>query len=312
MDKDKYEKLAQDWGVIEDSGMMSNIGAMYENLDIRGTNKKISEAFFKYNLLNGWERNTKIMATKAAMRFMARLKEDFFGEHNERYLNELSLKKSDIILDGNGEPITDAASLEAHGVSAEAAAQMEKRLQDATVKFVNQSVLNPTAGDLPNWGSNPYMAPIFHLKQFMFTFQSTILKRISEEAKQGNYKPLWVASAYVPGMIASDMMRALITNGGSLPAYQQNWDWLDYLYNGIDRSGLTGAGSLITGIRDDILHGGTGAESAMGPALEQLKNGVSAMGKGDQAKVNWLVKALPGQAVFSKALTGPSGAPPRE
>jgi hypothetical protein len=306
MSKDKWEKMAQDWGVIEDAGLMSNIGAMYENLDIRGTNQKIQEAFFKYNLLNGWERNTKIMAVKASQRYMARLKEDFFGSHNQRYLDELGLKKSDIILDSNGDVVTSVDNLKAHGVSEADAPKIEKRLMDATNKFVNQAVLNPTAADLPNWGSNPYMAPIFHLKQFMFTFQSTILKRITEEAKHGNYKPLWVAGAYVPGMIGADMMRGLIMNGGSLPAYQQNWDILDYIYNGIDRAGLTGAGSLITGIVDDIKHGGSGAESAMGPALEQLKQGVSAVSAGGKAKTNFLVKSLPGEALYSKFLLGQS------
>ena len=302
--KDRWEKLAQDWGVIEDSGLMSNIGAMYENLDIRGTNKKLQEALFKYNLLNGWERNTKIMATKAAEKFMTRLKEDFFGDQNERYLKELDLKKSDLIIKPDGDLALRKEEMMAQGVSEEAAYQMEKRLADATVKFVNQSVLNPTAGDLPNWGSNPYFAPVFHLKQYMFTFQSTIMKRIAEEAKHGNYKPLMASTVYVPGMIAADMMRGYIMNYGSAPDWQKDWTAADYVLNGTERSGFFGVGSLVTGMVRSIKYGGTGFEDMMGPTLEEGKQLITALQGGNTAKFNFAVKAMPFSPVVQHAFIG--------
>jgi hypothetical protein len=307
--KDKYEKLALDWGIIEDSGTMSNLRGMYDTLDIRGTSRKLQDALFKYNLLNGWERNTKIMATKAAERFMVRAKEDFFEGDNERYLKELGIAKSDLVVKPDGSLALSKEDLVAQGVSEDQAEKIEERLRMATTKFVNQAVLNPTAADFPNWGSNPYFAPVFHLKQYMFTFQSTILKRVVDEAKMGNYKPVWYASIYIPGMIGADMIRGFVQNMGEEPPWKKNWTAADYVYNGIDRSGLTGTGALITGIKEDMLHGGTGFESAMGPQLEQMKKGVVAMESGNAAKVNWLVRAVPLQPLFGHALTTPTPTP---
>jgi hypothetical protein len=122
---------------------------------------------------------------------------------------------------------------------------------------------------------------------------------LADEAKHGNYKPLWTAGIYVPGMMGADMMRGFIQNYGSLPSYQKDWDALDYIYNGIDRSGLTGVGSLLTDYKADVNHGGTGFESVSGPMLEQTKQSVMALSGGPEAKMNFLKRALPGAPLFA-------------
>lgn len=300
-DKDYWEKIAEDWGMIEDAQVLSNIHHMYESVELRGFSKRMNEALFKYNLLNGWTRSTKIMAIKAAQRFMARAAEGEFKEHSTRYLEELGLKKSDIVkMPGTKHIALTKDELMSQGVSEDQAVEIENRLKDATTKFVNQAVLNPTSADLPGWGSNPYFAPIFHLKQFMFTFQSTILSRITQEAEQGNYKPLLAASAYIPGMIAADMIRGFVSNFGEQPPWQENWEVSDYVLNGVERSGLLGVGAMFTSMKDDMMHGGAGYESLAGPSVDQLKKGVRAIQGGDQAIWNFMVKSMPLNPIYDQ------------
>jgi predicted NAD-dependent protein-ADP-ribosyltransferase YbiA (DUF1768 family) len=311
-DKDQWEKLAEDWGIIEDAGVLTNLHHMYESVELRGFSKRMNEALFKYNLLNGWTRNTKIMAVKAAQRFFYRASTDSFGaEQSARYLQELGLSKSDIIADANGKLALTKDAMIAQGVSPDQAGKIERKLIDATTKFVNQSILNPTSADLPNWGSNPYFAPVFHLKQFMFTFQSTILHRIEHEAENGNYKPMWLSTIFIPGMIAADLMRGFVSNFGDEPPWQKNWGASDYLLHGVDRSGLLGVGGLLTGMKDDMMHGGQGYETLSGPSVEQLKKGVMALQGGDAKLWNFTVKSMPLNPIYDQWLLSSDGAAPK-
>jgi hypothetical protein len=306
--KDYWEKLAEDWGYIEDAGTMSNLRHMVETTELHGFSKKMNDALFKWNLLNGWTRSTKIMAVKAAQRFFLRSAEGT-DALSKRNLEELGLKKSDIVSDGAGGIASTKEELIAQGVSEDQAAAIEKRLHDATTNFVNQAILNPTAADLPNWGSNPYLAPIFHLKQFMFTFQNVILKRIISEMGQGNFKPLWISGIYIPGMIGADMLRGMISNMGEQPPWQKDWGVYDYVINGVERSGLTGVGQMFLSMKDDVMHGGRGYESAVGPTIEQLMKGLQAVSAGDTRLWNYTVKSMPLNPIYDQwLLHAPNGA----
>lgn len=303
---DQWEVIAQDWGIIEASGTTINADALYTGVTLRGTTKKLNDAFFKYNLLNGWIRNNHIMAVRAAQQFMYRASEGFFkGEgQNERYLEELGVTKDDIIYDQNlGRILMRAEELEAVGKSRAEAAEIEERLRRGTEKFVRQALLNPNSAELANWASNPYLAPISHLKQFVWAFNSTIIKRLEHEAENQNFTPVLLAAAYVPGMIAADLVKDFISNAGEEPPYKKDWTVVDYVQHGIMRSGLTGTGQFFVDVQEDMARGGAGYESFAGPSLEQLQKGVEALSQGDTAKMErWFVKALPANAAYDQWL----------
>ena len=301
--RDEWQQLAEDWGIIEDHGTTLNANTMYDGDTMRGKTKELNDALFKYNLLNGWIRNNTIMATKAAQRFMYRASQGFFKEHSDRYLSELGVTKDDIIFDQSKDRILLrseelAAHFKAQGLSDEAAnaraEQTETRLKNATDKFVRQSLLNPSSAELPNWASNPYFMPIAHLKQFVFAFSATINDRILNEAKEGNLKPMLIATAYVPGMIASTYLKDLISNFGDEPPYKKDWGVVDYLQDGVNRSGLTGTGQFFASAKSDIMHGGHGYENLAGPSLEQfMQLGKAATSDKPGDMWNWAVRAMP-------------------
>lgn len=301
---DAWEKIAVDWGIIERAGTTVSTENLYTGITLRGTTKKINDAFFKYNLLNGWVRSNHIMAVAAAQRFFHRAAEGMFKDDSARYLEEVGLSKDDIVYDQKLDRIMmTAQELVAAGKSEKDAKAIEGRLREATRKFVRQSLLNPTAPELANWASNPYLAPIAHLKQFVWAFNSTIIARIENELQYGNYKPLMLAAAYVPGMIAADFLKDMVSNFGDEPPYKKDWGVLDYVDSGIKRSGLTGTGMFFVDAKEDIMRGGSGIESLAGPTLEQMKKAVSAFGSGDNgAMYRWMVKALPANAAYDQVL----------
>lgn len=303
---DQWETIATDWGIIERAGTTINTDALYTGVTLRGTTKKINDAFFKYNLLNGWIRNNHIMATKAAQQFMYRASEGFFkGKgQNERYLEELGVSKDDIVYNEQlGRILLKTDELVAAGKTQEEASAIEGRLRAATQKFVRQALLNPTAPELANWASNPYLAPITHLKQFVWAFNATITNRVANELENNNYKPLMLAAAYVPAMIAADFLKDMVNYAGEEPPYKKDWGVVDYVKHGINRSGFTGTGAFFVDAKEDIMRGGTGGESFAGPSLEQLKKLVQAVGAEDSAAMErWMVKALPANALYDQAL----------
>ena len=90
-------------------------------------------------------------------------------------------------------------------------------------------MLRPDAVDKPVWMSDPHFALVAHLKQFVFSFHETILKRVAHEAANGNYSPVMALASYVPVMIAADMVKGMIMGGGSQPSWKQDWTAGDYI-----------------------------------------------------------------------------------
>lgn len=301
--KDQWEQIAEDWGYIQSIGVMDNVDHLYTGITLRGTTRKMNDALFKYNLLSGWIRNNTIMAVKAAQKFIHRSSEGFFGdEASARYMEELGLSKDDIIYDGKSERILlRAEELEAAGMTKDKALEVETKLRNAIGKFVRQALLNPSSAEMPNWMSNPYMMPIAQLKQFVFAFNATIVDRVIHEYGHGNIKPALVAAGYVPGMIAADFIKDMISNAGDEPPYKKEWGAYDYVRQGVLRSGLTGTGQFFTDAKEDIMRGGTGLEGMAGPTLEQVKKGVKAFGSGDDESVGrWVLKSMPLNAVYDQ------------
>ena len=298
------------------SGTVKSIDKIYTGVTLRGKTREINDAFFKYNLLNGWVKNNHIMATKAAQLFLRRSAEGMFGEQRSaENLQEVGVRQEDIVFDESLGRIR-ATIPEILGVNtmAEAEAQFDAdqiaearekatRIEQAIHKIVRQSMIQPSSAEMPNWMSNPYLAPIAHLKTFVFGFNATILQRLMYEAQRGNYSPIYYAAAYVPGMIAADFVKGLAGNGGEEPEWKKNWTMGDYVAHGVHRSGLTGTGQFITDMGNDIVRGGGGFESLAGPSVEQGLDLIGAMkAKTSRPTQTWMVNALPANDLYDQWL----------
>lgn len=295
---DQATKWAELVGVV-DSAMMSHaMGDVFSQGMVGGTAQKINNAFFKYNLVEGLNRNFRIGATEAAIKFLARHAGGLEGlgssQHSERWMKELGLQKGDI----KATPEGYIALTELEGLQA---AQV-RRVHAAINQWVDGAVLRPDASDKPIWMNDPHYALISHLKQFVFSFQKTILERVAHEFKHGNYAPMMALASYVPIMMAADMAKGLLVTGGDTPEWQKGWGPAEYLGYGVERAGLFGVGQFGVDVVQDLHRGGMGVGALSGPTIEQFGDIVSTLG-GHKQFGNTVIDAMPAN-VFMKGWSG--------
>jgi hypothetical protein len=158
--------------------------------------------------------------------------------------------------------------------------------------------------DKPVWMNDPHWALVAHLKQFAYSFQETILKRVVHEYQHGNYKPAMALTSYVPVMIAADMVKGLIQGGGSQPDWKDKWDASDYVWSGVERAGLLGVGQFAV----DALAKGHAVGTLGGPTIEQVTDAMSVLEGYEQFRP-FLLKSMPANAMYA-SLAGGSATDP--
>ncbi len=296
---DSWTELAATMGVIENSVLMRTVGSSYAQGMSGGTGRKINDAFFKYNLMAQYNTSMRVGATEAAVSFLGRHADGKNSAHSTRWLAELGLKPGDVVVK-NGRPLLTRAEFEAHGMKPDAAQDAADRMTLAVNKWVDGAVLRPNAAHKPIWMNDPHYALISHLKQFVYAFQETILKRVINEARYGNVAPAYALAAYVPFMLAADLMKGMVVGGGSQPDYKDGWEMGDYVGSAMQRAGLFGVGQIGLDVATDLKRGGSGIGAVAGPALEQLGDAVQTVA-GPKQFETFAMDALPANQLFDAA-----------
>lgn len=290
-EKDEWYELAETIGAIDDASLAETLGSSYTQGMVSDGARKWNDALFKFNMVEQFTTSMRVSATEAAVRFIARHGDGKYSEHSTRWLAELGLTSGDVVVKDGRILITHDDHLKAGYDEKEALARSNK-MKAAVNKWVDGAILRPNAANKPIWMSDPHYALIAHLKQFVYAFQDTILKRAFHEAAHGNYGPAIALAGYVPVMIASDLLKGMIQGGGEQPQWKKDWGVGQYLHSGIERAGLYGVGQFST----DLLHGNIG--SILGPTIEQLGDAVRVVG-GNAQFDNVAMKALPANALYA-------------
>lgn len=271
--KDDAFQLAALIGAIETDTSIQLARDSFGSQYMTGWSKRLNDTLFKYNGMESWNRSMRVAAVAAGEKFLIRHATSP-NEHSERFLAELGIKASDV------QVMNDRLVL-------------NPKVADALNLWVDGAVLRPNAAIRPVWMSDPHWMLVSHLKQFMYSFQKTILARVSHEASNGNYKPLMALASYVPAIIAADMLRILVTPTGADDKFREDWELGDWLWNGVKRAGLFGPSQFALDAQGDLARTKLGIESAAGPTVEQLLQfGHAASGAGSLD--SWFKRALPG------------------
>lgn len=271
---DKYD-FAKSVGAISTAHDAAVMQDMYSSQFMPKTQQIINDAFFKYNGMESWNRSMRTMAAASAEQFIIRHATSP-NEHSARYLRELNLKESDIqVQDGK--------------------LKLNDKTRQAINLWIDQAILRPNAAVRPIYMSDPHWVLISHLKQYMYLFQKTIIARVQHEMQHGNYTPAAALSLYVPGIIASDMLRSMITPGSGDD--RKDWSTSDYMWSGVQRAGLFGPGQVALDANQDMSFDKIGIESAMGPTAQQFLDFLRAGSQG-HGMGNEFVKAIPGTRFF--------------
>jgi hypothetical protein len=273
---DADTELAETLGVIDDAMLSHTLGELYSQGMVGDTARKINDTFFRYNLMEGFTRSMRVGATRAAIRFIERHADGTADPHSARWMRELNLEPGSIPMQGGTLDLRD------------------ERVRVAINMWVDGAVLRPDAADKPIWMNDPHWALVSHLKQFVFAFNETILKRVAHEYRQGNYRPAMALASYVPVMLAADFAKGLLQGGGEQPEWKRNWGPSEYLWSATQRAGLLGVGQFAVDAASD-------AGQLAGPTLEQLADGVQAIG-GREQFAPFALKSLPANALYSEAV----------
>lgn len=288
--KSEWAKLAEHIGATEVAAFTHHVAEEYSSAYMSPAAKKINDAMFRFNGMEAWDRSNRIMATKWAVRFIEKHAALPDKNHSARWLQELGLTKATVPLNADGELITDKHELSAvKGISIEQAAKEMAVVHAALNRWVEGAVITPNAAQRPAWSSDPNYSIFFHLKQFSYSFQQTIMKRAVNEVQHGNIAPIGALAMFIPTMIASDILKGLIQGGGTLPPYMAGYTAGDWALHGLNRSGLAAVGDIGMDAAIDPI-------SLAGPAAEQLADAAR------QPFEKTLVNAMPLHSMFEYML----------
>jgi hypothetical protein len=273
--EDRETAIAELIGTVDSAGFLSNFGQSYGSLYIHEKARRWNEGLFKYNGMDGFNRASRVQATQAAISFIKRQKTNP-DSNTERYLKELVLDSSDIVIDDKGD-----------------LNYADPKIQVAIKRWVDQAILRPNAAQRPAWMSDPHFALFSHMKQFSYSFHDVILKRAWLEAKNnGNLSPIGILTmGFVPMMIAADAAKAILLTGNE-PYWMK--DLPSTINHGVNRAGLLG---IAQPYADPVSNGHV--FSIAGPATEQVVNIAF------QPMEESLVDALPGASIVN-TIRGPS------
>ena len=144
----------------------------------------------------------------------------------------------------------------------QAAMEMAKNVQDPIYKFMDDAILRPNAAHRPTWGSDPMFQLVFHLKQFRFSFQNTILRRAMSKVEHGDMLRYAMLATYVPFTMGTATAKMALL--GTMP---DNFGAMDALHRGIAQSGVTGVGQLGTDAFKDAAARQVPGKSLAGPTI---------------------------------------------
>ena len=282
------QRFAEDVGTVEESFVLDLLGDMYGSNYMSDWARKTNNLLFKYNLMEGWNTAMRSAATVAAEKFIIRHAAGV-NQHSTRYLDELGITAKDVQTDADGRLLFRAQDFIAQGMNPKDAIEKSRLVREAIGRWVDGAVLRPHAADRPAWASDPHWMLVWHLKQFTYSFQRTILDRATHELRNGNYAPMLTLAAYVPFMIAADFLKAMLQGAGDEPDWYKSQDAGDLIWRGVERAGLLGVRQFATdGIESPAF--------TLGPTFSyMLKAGEKTM---DGDVTGAALSALPGNALW--------------
>lgn len=284
--------LAETIGTVESQNVLDMLGDMYGSAYMTDWARKTNNLMFRYNLMEGWNTAMRSAATVAALDFIQRHAKNP-EKNSKRWLDELGVSADMLRFDEDGKLLWRQAdiadSLLRDGGDVTKAGELSRRTREAITRWVDGAVLRPHAAHRPAWASDPHFMLLWHLKQFTYSFQKTILERVMHEARNGNYNPAMALAAYVPFMIAADWLRGLVQGAGEEPDWKKDMTFGETVWSGVQRAGLLG-------VRQFAIDGSENPAFVLGPTAGYAYDAVKLTADGEVGDA--IIQGLPGNALW--------------
>ncbi len=288
--------LAEMLGLIEHTTLNEALSWRYEGQYMQGMSKKINDTWFKVIGLDQLTRMTRLAATSAAQSFIKKHVQKP-NRHSERYLMELNLQPGDALFREDGTLII--LNEQERDAAAPEELARDNRVRQAVSQFVDESILRPNPMQRTLWGSDPHFMLFQHLKSFMYSFYTTILKRVGVELGNHNFYSLMTIGMYIPAMIAATAIRDLIRYGEDGNPYKADWTAWNYMEDAAMRAGLYGyMGTLGADVMQDIEYDGYG----IGGMFSTLTDTITDIDNVLALEGDALIDQLPGSVIYQNWL----------
>lgn len=308
--KTEIKELAELLGTTETKGTIEALGQEFGGYHLTGRAARWNEKLFKLNGLSDWTNSTRLMATAAAQKFVIKhaAGEPGGSRNSARFIEQLGIRPGDVtVKNGKIELLSEDQVFELEGeldtktdttVRDQIALQLEKdaRVKAGLSRWVDEAILRPNAATRPIWASDPRWMLIFHMKSFTFAFQERIIKRILNEAFEGNWQPAVFSLGLLPIMFAADYMRDWLQGDED---ERSDRTMLEALGHTANRAGLTGITQFGFDAIQDIKYGDSGLEELLGPTSNQAADFARDLFTGGNVDDDF-VRALPLQNWWKK------------
>jgi hypothetical protein len=265
-------EVARTWGIISDALNNHILTEQFDNHWFPQRAREINEKFFKAIGLERWTNFTRSAALAVGRDAIIQWSSD--SDVGARNLGELGLTQQDV-----REWLDDGQRVFGRDQDA---SEADRRVAEALVQFVNESIMRPDPSQRPLWASNPKFMLVFHLKSFMYAFHNTVIRQLVKNFQQAEtpWEKAYVAA--VPAM----MMMAITGLGLELRELLQyklwgragrtdRMDGPEYIWELAQRSGIFGVSQLALDWEGADERGQLPFMAVAGPTLNQLNDLVS-------------------------------------
>lgn len=282
-DSNKLAEMARAYGIISDT-MNDHIMTEYvDNHYMPAKMRQWNDGFFKWTGLNWYTDFTRKYALAVGIDYIqqqAELMESSDSKTHARardMLAELGITALDVkAWNLAGRPT--ALSHSSNGLVTDASV---RKVAEALVQFVDESIMRPNASQRPILASHPAAMLVYHLKGYMYAVHDIILKRIKFNIDEAE-SPAQYAAAIAPAIAMMLLtavgleLRELIQYAGSnrKPPTDRMDGW-EYTFELMQRSGLTGFGQIGFDLQGAEDRGMSHVAGIGGPTLSQAAEVIS-------------------------------------
>ena len=250
------KELARTIGAVAPEALSNLVVARGELDFMNDTSRMILDKWFQYTGLQLYTRFSREFASLMGREWLVKAADMEMTDTLQRQLSELGITQSDLkkYFSGEGQRTGNKEFDSPEG----------KKVRDAILTFVDESIVRPNPAERPMWASDPTFVLLFQLKSYFYSYGKTVLGGIGREIKNryredGDFEgggmlvllaatallPLtgaglefkelarWLAQIAVPGIEASD--RTFRTDSMSTP---------EYMWELFEKSGALGPWSI--------------------------------------------------------------------
>lgn len=273
-------EMARAYGIIQDTASEHIMTEYVDNHYMPPKLRKWNDNFFKYTGLNWYTDFTRKYALAVGIDYLEQSYKQFLSSDSKvsargkDMLAELGVKPAQVASWlKKGKPTYDTQS---HDMDS-----AERKIAEALVQFVDESIMRPNASQRPILASHPGAMLVYHLKGYMYAVHDIILKRIKFNIDESE-TPAQYAAAIAPAIAMMLLtavgleLRELIQYAGSnrKPPTDRMDGW-EYTWELAQRSGLTGFAQIGIDLEGAEDRGMSHVAGIGGPTLSQAANIIS-------------------------------------